>query len=142
MKQRNKDRIWNRKPNKWKSTHFKENTRHLPQDEDWNCNSKEHTLFQEKLIKSKKERILQAHRWRKRRRRRRGGEEEERGRWGGEEEERGKSHFYFKGEILGCPTLFLRTVKLPNDNGEMPPKFWAKESVMQEYFTQPSCIQA
>ena len=106
---------------------------------------KEHTLFQEKLIKNKKERILQAHRWRKRRRRKGGGEEgeeEERGRWGGEEEERGKSRFYFKGEILGWPVLFPPTVKLPNDNGEMPPKFWAKESVMQEYCTQPSCIQA
>ena len=70
---------------------------------------KEHTLFQEKLIKNKKERILQAHRWRKRRRRKGGGEEgeeEERGRWGGEEEERGKSRFYFKGEILGWPVLF------------------------------------
>lgn len=97
--------------------------------------TKEHTLFQEKLIKNKKERILQAHRWRKRRRK--GGGEE-----GEEEEERGKSHFYFKGEILGWPVLFPPTVKLPNDNGEMPPKFWAKESVMQEYCTQPSCIQA
>lgn len=56
-----------------------------------------------------------------RRRRRRRGRRKRQVRRG--RRRKGKSHFYFKGEILGWPVLFPPTVKLPNDNGEMPPKF-------------------
>lgn len=62
------------------------------------------------MKKKKKERRRRRRRGRRKRQVRRG-------------RRRGKSRFYFKGEILGWPVLFPPTVKLPNDNGEMPPKF-------------------
>lgn len=98
----------------------KENISHLPPKEEWKCNSKEHTLFQEKLLQNQKDRILQADTFKKK------------------EED---NPLHFKGHSEAGPSCPYQQSTLPHDNGELSPKFRATGSVMQECFTQPSCIQ-